>query len=94
LEGNVMQTAKEYREQLEWFWLFCQEEAWQEERQVDWQVVKTTTYGPTGPDGRYYFTIKVVANWTTEKGAHDYAADLNNVVAGPDEYYSVRKVEN
>jgi hypothetical protein len=26
-----MQTAKEYQEQLEWFWLLCQEEAWQEE---------------------------------------------------------------
>jgi len=26
-----MLNAKEFQEQLEWFWLFCQEEAWSEE---------------------------------------------------------------
>jgi hypothetical protein len=26
-----MINAKEFQEQLEWFWLFCQEEAWSEE---------------------------------------------------------------
>jgi hypothetical protein len=28
---NHMLNAKEFQEQLEWFWLFCQEEAWSEE---------------------------------------------------------------
>jgi len=26
-----MMFAKEFQEQLEWYWLFCQEEAWSEE---------------------------------------------------------------
>lgn len=89
-----MQTAKEYREQLEWFWLFCQEEAWQEERRTDWQVILTTTNIPAGTDGRYYYTVKVVeTNMHSEGAAKAYADDLNSLVAGPDEYYSIRKVE-
>lgn len=27
-----MQTAKEFQDQMEWFWLLCQEEAWTEDQ--------------------------------------------------------------
>lgn len=32
-----MLNAKEFQEQLEWLWLFCQEEAWFELHDLPWE---------------------------------------------------------
>lgn len=90
-----MQTAKEYREQLEWFWLFCQEEAWQEDQElaVRWQLVETTTFGTESQYGRSYSVEKVITEYAGSRAAQDKADQLNTT-AKPSQYYSIRKVEN
>jgi hypothetical protein len=90
-----MQTAKEYREQLEWFWLFCQEEAWQEEQPVRamYQLMERTTSGPSGGDGRYYHSDMVVDTFKSWEEAMAMADQLN-ISARENQYYSIRKVEN
>lgn len=89
-----MQTMKEYHEQLEWFWLLCQEEAWQEERElaVRWQLIETTTYGPSGGDGRYYYSVKVIGEYVGRSTAQEWADELN-IKATEGQYFSIRKVE-
>ena len=84
-----MQTAKEYQEQLEWFWLLCQEEAWQED-QVVYQLIEVTT---TEGIGRSYRSERVVGVYTDQNAAEVQTFHCNKR-ATPWQYYYTRKVEN
>lgn len=87
-------TAAEFQEQLEWFWLFSQEEAWQESQEVKpkWELIETTTFGG-GDYRRSYSAERVLGEYGAWRDAQDKADQLNTT-AKPSQYYSIHRVEN